>query len=131
MAKKEEGPASGPLAASAMCIAALDLHTSQTYSSPLLYTADLQSAMHSLPGAASSLHSRQHASQTLYMAMSIQANQVPVIFDICASFSSWLTLAGFVVLPATFTSPRSQRISVALLAAGSSKTPCATSNCCL
>lgn len=60
--------------------------------------------MHSLPGAASSLHSRQHASQTLYMAMSIQANQVPVIFDICASFSSWLTLAGFVVLPATFTS---------------------------
>ncbi|KAF3031372.1 hypothetical protein E8E12_000346 [Didymella heteroderae] len=65
---------------------------------------DLQSTMHSLQGAASSLHSGQHASQTLYMAMSIQANQVPVIFDICASFSSWLTLAGFIVLPATFTS---------------------------
>lgn len=38
------------------------------------------------------------------MAMSIQANQVPVIFDICASFASWLFLAGFIVLPATFTS---------------------------
>jgi hypothetical protein len=36
--------------------------------------------------------------------MSVQANQVHIIFDICASFSSWLTLAGFIVLPATFTS---------------------------
>ncbi|KAF3037145.1 hypothetical protein E8E11_003442 [Didymella keratinophila] len=62
--------------------------------------------MSSLHGAASSFHRPQHASQTVYMAMSIQANQVPVIFDICASFSSWLTLAGFIVLPATFTSLR-------------------------
>jgi hypothetical protein len=36
--------------------------------------------------------------------MSVQANQVHIIFDICAGFSSWLTLAGFIVLPATFTS---------------------------
>lgn len=48
--------------------------------------------------------SNNHDSHTPYMAMSIQANQVPVIFDICAGFSSWLTLAGFIVLPATFTS---------------------------
>lgn len=45
-----------------------------------------------------------HASQTIYMAMSIQANQVPLIFDILAGVSSWLTLAGYLVLPNTFTS---------------------------
>ena len=97
------GYASGPLAASITCI--VILHISSSFSVPPLPIAtDPQSTMDSLQGTTSSLHRRQHASQTLYMAMSIQANQVPIIFDICASFSSWLTLAGFIVLPATFTS---------------------------
>ncbi|KAF2818043.1 hypothetical protein CC86DRAFT_436514 [Ophiobolus disseminans] len=53
---------------------------------------------------ASKSNNQPHALQTPYMAMSVQANQVHIVFDICASFSSWLTLAGFIVLPATFTS---------------------------
>lgn len=43
------------------------------------------------------------AAQTPYMAMSIQANQMPVLYDLCASIFAWITLAGYVVLPNTFT----------------------------
>lgn len=62
-----------------------------------------------LQGASSGTAGHQNAVQTRYMVMSIQANQVPIIFDICAGFSSWLTLAGFVVLPATFTSLKTSK----------------------
>lgn len=41
---------------------------------------------------------------TPYMKMCTQANRVPSIYNILAALSSWLTLAGFVVLPGTFTS---------------------------
>ena len=44
------------------------------------------------------------ALQTPYMAMSVQANQARRRYDICAGCCSWLTLAGYVVLPNTFTS---------------------------
>jgi hypothetical protein len=44
------------------------------------------------------------ALRTPYMAMSIQANQARKRYDICAGCFAWLTLAGYVVLPNTFTS---------------------------
>lgn len=44
------------------------------------------------------------ASHTPYTAMSVQANLMPMRYEICASFCSWITLAGYVVLPNTFTS---------------------------
>ncbi|KAF3031688.1 hypothetical protein E8E12_000490 [Didymella heteroderae] len=47
---------------------------------------------------------RMLAVQTPYMAMSIQANQMPALYDICAGVFAWITLAGYVVLPNTFTS---------------------------
>lgn len=42
--------------------------------------------------------------QTPYMVMSIRANQARTTFNICAGVLAWLTLAGYVVLPNTFTS---------------------------
>lgn len=44
------------------------------------------------------------APQTRYMAMSTQANQIPKKHELGAICSAWITLAGYVVLPSTFTS---------------------------
>jgi hypothetical protein len=41
---------------------------------------------------------------TPYIELCTQANKVPSIYNILAALFSWLTLAGFVVLPGTFTS---------------------------
>lgn len=51
-------------------------------------------------------HNPQAASttETPYMAESTQANQAPAWDNIRAAFFSWLTLAGYVVFPETFTS---------------------------
>jgi hypothetical protein len=43
---------------------------------------------------------------TPYMAMSVQATQAPKRQSVYAAGFSWLVLAGFVVLPNTFTSLR-------------------------
>ncbi|KAF2183889.1 hypothetical protein K469DRAFT_581419 [Zopfia rhizophila CBS 207.26] len=45
--------------------------------------------------------------QTPYMVMSIKANQARQRYNICAGFFAWLTLAGYVVFPNTFTSLQS------------------------
>lgn len=37
------------------------------------------------------------------MAMSVRSNQVPVQYNILAVVCAWITLAGFIVLPNTFT----------------------------
>jgi hypothetical protein len=42
--------------------------------------------------------------QTPYMVMSLQANEAPPPNNLLAAGFSWITLAGFVVLPGTFTS---------------------------
>lgn len=42
--------------------------------------------------------------QTPYMIMSLQANEIPTLDNIWAAFFSWVTLAGYIVLPGTFTS---------------------------
>jgi hypothetical protein len=42
--------------------------------------------------------------QTPYMIMSIQANEARPWYNVCAGVCAWLTLAGYVVLPSTFTS---------------------------
>lgn len=47
---------------------------------------------------------------TPYMVMSVRANHVRMRDNIFASVFSWLTLAGFVTLPNTFTSLRSSHI---------------------
>jgi hypothetical protein len=41
--------------------------------------------------------------------MLIQANQAQKRYDILAAFFAWITLAGYVVLPATFTSIRNTK----------------------
>jgi hypothetical protein len=48
--------------------------------------------------------STNNETPTPYMEMCTQANKVPSIYNILAALFSWLTLAGFVVLPGTFTS---------------------------
>lgn len=48
--------------------------------------------------------STDNETPTPYMEMCTQANKVPSIYNILAALFSWLTLAGFVVLPGTFTS---------------------------
>ncbi|KAH7111109.1 hypothetical protein B0J11DRAFT_447671 [Dendryphion nanum] len=45
--------------------------------------------------------------QTPYMVMSIKANQAQQRYNIFAGLFAWLTLAGYVVFPNTFTSLRS------------------------
>lgn len=35
--------------------------------------------------------------------MSVEANEAPIFDSVCASISSWITLAGYLVLPGTFT----------------------------
>jgi hypothetical protein len=42
--------------------------------------------------------------QTPYMVMSLQANEAPRLDNLLAAVYSWITLAGFIVLPGTFTS---------------------------
>lgn len=42
--------------------------------------------------------------ETPYMVMSVKANQARRRYNICAGFFAWLTLAGYVVFPNTFTS---------------------------
>jgi hypothetical protein len=46
---------------------------------------------------------------TPYMAKSIQANEAPVWDNFRAAIFSWLTLAGYVVFPGTFTSLRNSQ----------------------
>jgi hypothetical protein len=48
--------------------------------------------------------SADNETPTPYMEMCTKANKVPSIYNILAALFSWLTLAGFVVLPGTFTS---------------------------
>ena len=48
--------------------------------------------------------STDNETPTPYMEMCTQANKVPIVDNILATLFSWLTLAGFVVLPSTFTS---------------------------
>jgi hypothetical protein len=42
--------------------------------------------------------------ETQYMVMSVQANEAPRLDNLLAAIYSWITLAGFIVLPGTFTS---------------------------
>jgi hypothetical protein len=42
--------------------------------------------------------------QTPYMVMSVRANQARKRYNLSAGIFAWLTLAGYVVLPNTFTS---------------------------
>ncbi|KAH7357682.1 hypothetical protein B0T11DRAFT_229284 [Plectosphaerella cucumerina] len=44
------------------------------------------------------------ARHTPYMAMSIKSNQIPTQYNALAAVCAWITLAGFIVLPNTFTS---------------------------
>lgn len=51
--------------------------------------------------------SEKQTEQTPYMIMSIQANLAPRRYTINAAFFLWLILAGYLVLPPTFTSLQS------------------------
>jgi hypothetical protein len=42
--------------------------------------------------------------QTPYMVMSVQANEASKLHNFLAAMYSWITLAGYIVLPGTFTS---------------------------
>jgi hypothetical protein len=48
--------------------------------------------------------STNNETPTPYIEMYTQANKVPSIYNILAVLFSWLTLAGFVMLPGTFIS---------------------------
>jgi hypothetical protein len=47
-----------------------------------------------------------NSSPTQFMMMSVDANKIPAINNVLAGLSSWITCAGFVTLPNTFTSLR-------------------------
>jgi hypothetical protein len=49
-------------------------------------------------------YSTNNEAPTPYMEMYTQANKVPIADNILAALFSWLILAGFVILPGTFTS---------------------------
>ena len=51
--------------------------------------------------------SEEQPKQTPYMIMSIQANQARRRYTVSAGIFNWLTLAGYLVLPPTFTSLQS------------------------
>lgn len=53
--------------------------------------------------------SETQTKQTPYMVMSIQANQARRRYTISAGLFSWLILAGYLVLPNTFTSLKSSK----------------------
>lgn len=42
--------------------------------------------------------------ETAYMVMSVQALEAPWLDNLLAAIFSWITLAGFIILPGTFTS---------------------------
>ena len=44
--------------------------------------------------------------QTRYMQMLLQLDRIPLIYNIIASLATWILLAGYIVLPGTFTSLR-------------------------
>ncbi|KAB5572616.1 hypothetical protein GE09DRAFT_1100255 [Coniochaeta sp. 2T2.1] len=49
-------------------------------------------------------HSRSNNLQTRYMAMLLSLDKIPRLHNILAAFFGWILLAGFIVLPGTFTS---------------------------
>ncbi|KAK9342183.1 hypothetical protein V1522DRAFT_440656 [Lipomyces starkeyi] len=49
------------------------------------------------------------STHTTYMAKAVQANDAPLWDSVRAAFFSWLTLAGYVVFPGTFTSLKSSQ----------------------
>jgi hypothetical protein len=49
------------------------------------------------------------STHTTYMAKTVQANDAPLWDSVRAAFFSWLTLAGYVVFPGTFTSLKSSQ----------------------
>lgn len=49
------------------------------------------------------------STQTPYMVMSVQANQARRRYNIGAGISAWLILAGYIVLPNTFTSLKASK----------------------
>ena len=51
-----------------------------------------------------SSHASENDPVTDYMKMSVEANEVKAHFNILAGFFAWITLAGFITLPNTFTS---------------------------
>jgi hypothetical protein len=51
-----------------------------------------------------SSHVSENDPVTDYMKMSVEANEVKAHFNILAGFFAWITLAGFITLPNTFTS---------------------------
>lgn len=50
-------------------------------------------------------HNRNSSFQTRYMNMLLAVDKIPRLHNILASFFSWTLLAGFIILPATFSSP--------------------------
>ncbi|KAF7894692.1 uncharacterized protein EAF01_010142 [Botrytis porri] len=53
---------------------------------------------------------RHEYGETSYINMLLQLDNIPQIYSILASFFTWILLAGYIVLPATFTSLQSSRI---------------------
>ncbi|KAG2143170.1 hypothetical protein BD769DRAFT_1348213 [Suillus cothurnatus] len=49
--------------------------------------------------------------QTRYMNMLLALDDIPPIFNMAASFFTWILLAGFVLFPGTFTSLQQQQLS--------------------
>ena len=76
------------------------IRTSQDFSH--LYSMHVPSTRHSVRHG--HVPHDAPAPRTPYMAMSVRANQAPIRYDVYAGCFAWLTLAGYVVLPTTFTS---------------------------
>jgi hypothetical protein len=54
-------------------------------------------------------HQETPSADTSYMAKAAEATQAPAWDNIRAAFFSWLTLAGYIVFPGTFTSPKTSQ----------------------
>jgi hypothetical protein len=67
-------------------------------------TADMGTSSNSPTGSRDNVPPITSTPQTRYMIMLVQANQVQKRYEFGAAFSAWISLAGYVVLPNTFTS---------------------------
>jgi hypothetical protein len=62
------------------------------------------------PQALPETPSQEHSMQTPYMVMCIQADQARRRYTISAAVFTWLILAGYLVIPNTFTSLQSSKV---------------------
>ncbi|OJZ80090.1 hypothetical protein ASPFODRAFT_53964 [Aspergillus luchuensis CBS 106.47] len=73
---------------------------------------------------------RSIAGHTRYIEMLLEVDHMPWIYNIIASVAHWVLLAGYLVIPGTFTSlQKSEKLEQALIGNGANKAGCDECSC--